>query len=398
MYNLWRHITQSTLVVLLLLVSVCGGYAADSKKVKVGDITTLGVAQQGSDTYIWELYDHADGVNFAITPGNCPESKARFVNGKNRGATVQVEWLEAGEYFYRAIGQGSCSSNMKVGRIIIHEPDIPRPNIKITYDCQRGVAILEAQNYTGKLLWSTGATTAKIEVSTGGNYSLVQKVKGVASPPAKVTVHDEIRPKPPMNVMVATAIVRGDQAQLLAEGCDNGTLLWYRDEALTDEITDQTVAPEKTSTYYVVCKNAIGCVSKATEVIVYVEKSTKECDRMYEELAQNHLITPNEDGSNDVWNLGNLQNYCDKCDKVARVQLFNRWGAKVYDQSNENMKMESFRGISSNTWDFNRTEKLPDGIYFYVISIDGKEKGITGYIQIVGSEEYPYNPNTKRDW
>lgn len=398
MYNLWRHITQSVLVVLLLVSGIWETYAAAKTEVKVGDTTTLSVTQQGSDTYIWELYDHAQGINFATTSGNCPETKARFVNGKNTGNSVQVEWLEAGEYFYKVISTTGCGNNMKIGHIEIKESDIPMPRVSVTYDCKRGVAILKAFDYQGSLRWNTGQTEEVIEITIGGEYSVVQIIDGRTSSPAKVSVADNIVPKSPISIMTSSVITRGEGTELLAEGCDNGTLHWFRDKDLTDEITDLFVSPAKTTSYYVVCKSQAGCVSAPTEVIVFVETSYDTCEKMYEKLAENQLVTPNQDGTNDIWNLSNLRHYCMVCNKVANVKLFNRWGAKVYEKSIEDINKKPFDGYSMNIWNFNGSEQLPDGVYFFIIEVNGKEKGISGYIQIVGSAEYPYTPQEKSQW
>ncbi len=47
---------------------------------------------------------------------------------------------------------------------------------------------LTASNFTGTLLWSTGATTASILVSTAGTYTVTQTVGGCTSPAASQTV------------------------------------------------------------------------------------------------------------------------------------------------------------------------------------------------------------------
>jgi gliding motility-associated-like protein len=75
-------------------------------------------------------------------------------------------------------------------------------------------------------------------------------------------------------------------------------------------------------------------------------------------------ISINNDGFNDVFELSNLG--------VKYVQIFNRYGMKVYSKSNY-----------TNEWDGKSDdgEELPDGTYYYVIDRNNGES-ITGWIYI----------------
>lgn len=82
-----------------------------------GETTPLSVVQVGNDHYEWELYN--DGtVNFATVPGNCPAAKARFT-GSHIGASVDVQWLETGLYFFKVTARDAigCAMNLKVGMV-----------------------------------------------------------------------------------------------------------------------------------------------------------------------------------------------------------------------------------------------------------------------------------------
>ncbi len=82
------HIYRMGLWALLLLSCV---YANAQLVARVGDTTQLTVHKDSSDSYMWELYDTSQGVDFAQTAGNCPKTKAVFV-GKNTGNSVTVKW------------------------------------------------------------------------------------------------------------------------------------------------------------------------------------------------------------------------------------------------------------------------------------------------------------------
>jgi gliding motility-associated-like protein len=74
-------------------------------------------------------------------------------------------------------------------------------------------------------------------------------------------------------------------------------------------------------------------------------------------------ISPNNDGKNDVWDLEFLN--------ARRVEIFNRYGMQVY--SRDNYRKE-FGGIS------NDSQVLPDGTYFYIISLANENK--SGWLYI----------------
>ena len=59
--------------------------------------------------------------------------------------------------------------------------DIPSaPIVSVVDNC--GSSTLTATSFTGSLLWSNGATTSSITVTTAGSYSVTQTVNGCTSP------------------------------------------------------------------------------------------------------------------------------------------------------------------------------------------------------------------------
>ena len=79
------------------------------------------------------------------------------------------------------------------------------------------------------------------------------------------------------------------------------------------------------------------------------------------------MITPNQDGKNDIFFINGLENM-----GKTRLSVFNRWGALVYTDSNY-----------LNNWDgkdFNGN-LLPEDTYFYILKPE-KDNPIKGYIVI----------------
>jgi gliding motility-associated-like protein len=85
-------------------------------------------------------------------------------------------------------------------------------------------------------------------------------------------------------------------------------------------------------------------------------------------IIPNNLITPNKNGQNDLWKIQGIEFY-----PQAKVMVFDQWGRIII--SEENYK---------NTWDGTLDGKpLPDGSYFYVITLPGTERQYKGILNIL---------------
>ncbi|WP_299760119.1 ice-binding family protein [uncultured Pontibacter sp.] len=80
-----------------------------------------------------------------------------------------------------------------------------------------------------------------------------------------------------------------------------------------------------------------------------------------------NVFSPNSDGTHDLWEIKNLENYSDN-----EVTIINRWGNQVYHS-------KSYK----NNW---TGDNLSEGTYFYVVRVklcDGQDKMFKGYVMIV---------------
>ena len=75
-------------------------------------------------------------------------------------------------------------------------------------------------------------------------------------------------------------------------------------------------------------------------------------------------VSPNGDGFNDTWDLRGYN--------VKRVEIFNRYGTKVYSKSNY---VDEWHGQSDNS------NELPDGTYYYVVEFNDSPVK-TGWVYI----------------
>ena len=79
-------------------------------------------------------------------------------------------------------------------------------------------------------------------------------------------------------------------------------------------------------------------------------------------------FTPNGDGHNDYFIIKNIEEY-----GVNTLTIYNRWGNVVYEKQRY---LNDWSGTNKNG------EPLPDGTYFYTLTIKGIDKTIKGYIDL----------------
>ena len=103
-----------------------------------------------------------------------------------------------------------------------------------------------------------------------------------------------------------------------------------------------------------------GCLS-STEVTIEIhdECVVYPCGR--EDVVISKVITPNGDSHNEFFTIAGIES----CNFVIELQIFNRWGAKIYE--NFNYKND-WNGKAHNS-SVGNAEKVPNGTYFYIINL-----------------------------
>ena len=117
--------------------------------------------------------------------------------------------------------------------------------------------------------------------------------------------------------------------------------------------------PTATTDYQLRATDLNGCVN-VDSVNIEVENDF--------DLAISNLLTPNGDGKNDTWGIGNLEFYSN-----TKVIIVNRDGQIIYEDDNY-----------ANTWDGTYEGKLlPDATYYYIITSPDSGKVYKGSITIL---------------
>jgi len=129
------------------------------------------------------------------------------------------------------------------------------------------------------------------------------------------------------------------------------------------------IRPQNSGTYVVTATNEFGC-SVSTEIVIEV----KDCSIVIPEF-----FSPGGDGINDFFVIENLEAY-----PGTKVLIFNRWGSQVY-QSDDYLNY--WDGTSDSRFNVGG-DQLPEGTYFYVLTLGGQPndatfgKVYTGYIYL----------------
>lgn len=76
-----------------------------------------------------------------------------------------------------------------------------------------------------------------------------------------------------------------------------------------------------------------------------------------------NALSLNDDGKNDIFLLDGIE-----CFPSNTVEIYNRWGAKVFETKSYDNNVNVFKGISTGSGTISRNEKLPTGTYFYILN------------------------------
>lgn len=92
-----------------------------------------------------------------------------------------------------------------------------------------------------------------------------------------------------------------------------------------------------------------------------------------------NAVTPNGDGYNDHFVIDNIERYPNN-----KVDIYNRWGVKVFSTSNYNNVDNNFTGYSDGRVTVNKGEQLPTGTYYYILEYEYSDAGGSRTIKKAG--------------
>jgi gliding motility-associated-like protein len=96
-----------------------------------------------------------------------------------------------------------------------------------------------------------------------------------------------------------------------------------------------------------------------------------------------NAITPNGDGMNESFIIENINNL--DCYPENTVEIYNRWGVKVFETKNYDNTTRVFNGISEGRSTINKSSGLPSDTYYYILkykTIEGNFVTKTGFLYL----------------
>lgn len=213
----------------------------------------------------------------------------------------------------------------------------------------------------GGVTWSTitNTTTSQnyLDLTSTTIYRTVVK-SGICSSDTSSTAVITVTPLPVANAGNDTTISLGYSITLNGTG---GTIYsWAPSSGLSNSnIQNPVASPTVTTTYTLTVTDANGCSGSSTIKITVLEDFN---------FTIMNLITPNGDGKNDVWYIGNIEEY-----PLCEVSIFTIYDKEIFNAS-----------PYKNDWDgsYNGTE-LPDGTYYYVMKCPDSDKELKGFITLL---------------
>lgn len=92
-----------------------------------------------------------------------------------------------------------------------------------------------------------------------------------------------------------------------------------------------------------------------------------------------NYVNVNGADQNDFFRIDNITRFPNN-----KVEIFNRWGVKVYETTNYNSQGNVFRGYSEGRVTVNKNEKLPSGTYYYILTYEHTSKNGANLIKKAG--------------
>ncbi|MBA3900621.1 MAG: gliding motility-associated C-terminal domain-containing protein, partial [Bacteroidetes bacterium] len=267
----------------------------------------------------------------------------------------------AGVYVVMVSGSNGCfnKDSVEVKEEVPAKPKITPANSL----CDNGSPVslkadLPNGNWTGKGLINNATGLFDPKMAGAGThqvkYVLINNCKGSDS------IFIMVNPAPTLLAMKDTTIYSGASFGLYAAG--TGSYNWSPPSGLSCTSCENPVAnPIETTTYYVELTDANACSNKDSVRVVLEIPLVK--------VFVPNTFSPNGDGYNDqLMVFGNIES--------MNFLVFNRWGQKIYESSNQSL------GWDGN---FNGEPQRP-GVFVYILEAihhDGRKEQLQGNVTLV---------------
>jgi|GEM_PF-818488 len=235
--------------------------------------------------------------------------------------TASIEVSNAGLYTVTVTNEFGCMDYDEVEVIVNPNPEADAGDDQEI--CQGETATLTATG-GGDYMWSTGETTATIEVEAGGVYSVTVTNEYGCTDTDEVEVI--VNPNPDADAGDDQEICEGETATLTASG--GGSYLWSTGET-TASIE---VSPSQTTTYMVTVTNEHGCTDE-DEVTVFVNPNPVADAGDDQEICEGEMATLTASGGGSyLWSTGETTASIEVGCGTFSVTVTNEFGCTDTDE------------------------------------------------------------------
>lgn len=304
-------------------------------------------------------------ITITATGGGAATKEYSINNGTSYQATGTFTNLAPGTYLLKVRNAGSsCASATQSATIVLND--------NLTLSAGNGGTICFGASFTPTVTgnatsytWipatgvnNTATANPVLTPQTTTTYTVTGTL-GTCTKQGSLTV--TVVPGAIANAGADAIVIAGDSYQIQATG-SNGTYLWTPATGLSSaSILAPKATPAVTTTYSLKVTTPQGCIANDDLTVTVIPYCIKPMN----------AFTPNGDGINDRWLITN-----GNCLTKAKAQVFNRYGAKVFES-----------GDYKNTWEGTYEGKpLPDGTYYYVITytlLNGRTEYLKGNLTIL---------------
>ena len=326
------------------------------------DVPTISIATPTcSSNGVATITNYVAGLTYVFTPA-----------GPTVGTGGVISGMTVGTNYVVAASNGSCASADSSSFTINAMLAVPAtPTISSVAPTCFVVGSSSISNYNGTLVYtfipagpSVGAGGSISGMTIGTSYTVTAS-DGTCSSLASVSFSNLdvlATPVAPTLSVVNSLICSGETAIFQINGTANNVVTYSINGGTNQTVTltasgSATVEFDNSTTNVVI---ELSNISNGNCSLTLTESATVTV----ESCSIPKGISPNGDGLNDNWDLSAYN--------IKKVEIFNRYGTKVYSKSNY-----------ENEW-FGQSDsgnELPDGTYYFVIDFTDLETK-TGWIYI----------------
>jgi gliding motility-associated-like protein len=220
-----------------------------------------------------------------------------------------------------------------------------------------GISAPEAvlSSFTGKFLYENSNslyphTNKSKEISIINNQEYWTLDKTSSNSDVMLTLSWDEASTTPANILIAPQstihIVRWDEAKNL----------WVDEGGVVDSVNKTVTTPVNVSGYNVFT------TARVDESLIILPCSN---------LTVYNAVSPNGDDKNEYFKIDGLSD----CSANNTVEIYNRWGVKVFETNDYGSNGNVFKGYSEGRTTVSKGQLLPAGTYFYILNFKNKAAG-----------------------